>query len=89
MYVFKQNLVASENYSIKCPYSMTAEFIVHNTANDGTAQNEVAYMIGNKNQVSFHYAVDDQEVVQGIPITGNTWHAGDGAMVKGIEKEFP
>ena len=79
MYVFKQNIVASENYSIKCPYSMTAEFIVvHNTANDATAQNEVAYMIGNKNQVSFHYAVDDQEVVQGIPITRNTWHAGDG-----------
>ena len=79
MYVFKQNLVASENYSIKCPYSMTAEFIVvHNTANDATAQNEVAYMIGNKNQVSFHYAVDDQEVVQAIPITRNTWHAGDG-----------
>lgn len=79
MYVFKQNLVATENYSIKCPYSMTAEFIVvHNTANDATADNEVAYMIGNKNQVSFHYAVDDQEVVQGIPITRNTWHAGDG-----------
>ncbi|WP_343290660.1 N-acetylmuramoyl-L-alanine amidase [Turicibacter bilis] len=79
MYVFKQNLVATENYSIKCPYSMTAEFIVvHNTANDATAENEVAYMIGNKNQVSFHYAVDDQEVVQGVPINRNTWHAGDG-----------
>ena len=79
MYTLKQNLVASENYGIKCPYLMTAEFIVvHNTANDATAQNEVAYMIGNKNQVSFHYAVDDQEVVQGIPINRNTWHAGDG-----------
>ena len=79
MYTIKQNLVASENYSIKCPHSMTAEFIVvHNTANDATAQNEVAYMIGNKNQVSFHYAVDDQEVVQGIPINRNAWHAGDG-----------
>lgn len=79
MYVFKQNLVALENYSTKCPYSMTAEFIVvHNTANDATAQSEVAYMIGNKNQVSFHYAVDDQEVVQGVPINRNTWHAGDG-----------
>ena len=79
MYTIKQNLVAQDNYSIKCPHSMTAEFIVvHNTANDATAQNEVAYMIGNKNQVSFHYAVDDQEVVQGIPITRNTWHAGDG-----------
>ena len=79
MYIIKQNLVAQDNYSIKCPHSMTAEFIVvHNTANDATAQNEVAYMIRNKNQVSFHYAVDDQEVVQGIPITRNTWHAGDG-----------
>ena len=79
MYAVKQNLVALDNYSIKCPYSMTAEFIViHNTANDASAENEVAYMIGNKNQVSFHYAVDDQEVVQGIPITRNAWHAGDG-----------
>ena len=79
MYTIKQNLVASENYSVKCPHSMTAEFIVvHNTANDATAENEVAYMIGNKNQVSFHYAVDDQAVVQGIPITRNAWHAGDG-----------
>ena len=79
MYIIKQNLVASENYSVKCPHSMTAEFIVvHNTANDATAENEVAYMIRNKNQVSFHYAVDDQEVVQGVPINRNTWHAGDG-----------
>ena len=79
MYIIKQNLVASENYSIKCPHSMIAEFIVvHNTANDATAENEVAYMIRNKNQVSFHYAVDDQEVVQGVPINRNTWHAGDG-----------
>ena len=79
MYIIKQNLVASENYSVKCPHSMTAEFIVvHNTANDATAENEVAYMIRNKNQVSFHYAVDYQEVVQGVPINRNTWHAGDG-----------
>ena len=79
MYIIKQNLVASENYSVKCPHSMTAEFIVvHNTDNDATAENEVAYMIRNKNQVSFHYAVDDQEVVQGVPINRNTWHAGDG-----------
>lgn len=87
MYVFKQNLVASENYSIKCPYSMTAEFIVvHNTANDATAENEVAYMIGNKNQVSFHYAVDDQEVVQGLPIDRNAWACGDGANGTGNRK---
>lgn len=87
MYTIKQNLVASENYSVKCPHSMIAEFIVvHNTANDATAENEVAYMIRNKNQVSFHYAVDDQEVVQGIPITRNAWACGDGANGKGNRK---
>ena len=66
---------------------MTAEFVVvHNTANDATAENEVAYMIRNKNQVSFHYAVDDQEVVQGIPINRNAWACGDGANGKGNRK---
>ena len=87
MYALKQNLVALDNYSIKCPYSMTAEFIVvHNTANDASAENEVAYMIGNKNQVSFHYAIDDQEVVQGLPINRNAWACGDGANGKGNRK---
>ena len=58
---------------------MIAEFIVvHNTANDASAENEIAYMIRNENQVSFHYAVDNQEVVQGLPIDRNAWHAGDG-----------
>ena len=68
---------------------MTAEWIVvHNTANDASAQNEVAYMIKNKNQVSFHYAIDDQEVVQGLPIDRNAWACGDGASGKAIEKAF-
>ena len=79
MYTVKENLVSSNKYSIKCPNLMTAEFIVvHNTANDASAENEIAYMIRNENQVSFHYAVDDQEVVQGVPIDRNAWHAGDG-----------
>ena len=59
---------------------MDYEFvIVHNTANDATARNEVAYMIGNNNKVSFHYAIDDKEIVQGIPENRNSWNAGDGS----------
>ena len=82
-----QNLVPSSKYSIKCPYSMTPEFIVvHNTANDAIARNEVAYMISNNNKVSFHYAIDDKEIVQGIPENRNTWHAGDGAHGQGNRK---
>lgn len=40
-------------------------------------------MIGNNNEVSFHYAVDDVEVVQGIPENRNAWHAGDKGNGKG------
>ncbi len=79
-----QNLVPENKYSIKCPYTMKpTRIVVHNTANDATAKNEVAYMIRNNNEVSFHYAVDDKEIVQGIPENRNAWHAGDGAKGKG------
>ena len=40
-------------------------------------------MIRNNNEVSFHYAVDDKDVVQGIPENRNAWHAGDGGNGKG------
>lgn len=79
-----KNLVSQSKYSVKCPYSMTPEFVVvHNTANDATAQNEIKYMISNDNQVSFHFAVDDKEVVQGLPTDRNAWHAGDGGSGRG------
>lgn len=82
-----KNLVSESKYSVKCPYAMTPEFIVvHNTANDATAQNEIKYMISNDNQVSFHFAVDDKEVIQGLPLDRNAWACGDGANGKGNRK---
>ena len=79
-----KNLVPTNKYNIKCPYGMTASrIVVHNTANDASARNEVSYMISNDQEVSFHYAVDDKEVVQGIPENRNAWHCGDGATGKG------
>lgn len=58
---------------------MTPEFyVVHNTANDASARNEIAYMLKNNNKVSYHYAIDDKEVIQAIPENRNAWHAGDG-----------
>ena len=45
-YTFKQNMVSSSKYSIKCPYSMTPQYItIHNTSNNASAENEVKYMI--------------------------------------------
>ena len=83
----RQNLVDSSKYNIKCPYEMNAEFIVvHNTANDASANNEISYMKSNNNKVSYHYAVDDIEIVQGIPENRNAWHAGDSGSGQGNRK---
>lgn len=84
MVSIRKNLVDQNKYNIKCPYSMTPRFIVvHNTANDASAENEINYMKNNNNEVSFHYAVDDKEAVQGIEFNRNAWHAGDGANGNG------
>lgn len=78
-YAFKQNLLPASKYGIKAPYSMTPQYItVHNTANDASAANEIKYMNSNNNQVSYHVAVDDKEVIQAIPFNRNAWHCGDG-----------
>ena len=83
-YIFKENLVSSSKYSIKCPYTMTPKYVVcHNTANDASAVNEISYMISNDNQVSYHIAVDDVNAIQGIPFERNAWHAGDGSRGPG------
>lgn len=79
-----KDLVPQSKYSIKCPYEMKpTRIVVHNTGNDASAKNEIAYMKRNNNTVSFHYAVDDVEVRQGIPENRNSWNAGDGTSGKG------
>ena len=82
-----QKLVSINKYNIKCPYAMIPQGItVHNTANDASAINEINYMISNNNEVSFHYAVDDKEAVQGLPLNRNGWHASDGGNGFGNRK---
>lgn len=69
----------SDKVKIKCPYAMTpTRIVIHNTANDASAANEISYMHRNSNQTSFHFAVDDKEIVQGIELNRNAWHASDG-----------
>lgn len=76
--IIKQ-IVPESKYSVKCPYEMTpTRIVVHNTANDATARNEIAYMTRNDYETSFHYAADDKEIVQGLPLNRNGWHASDG-----------
>ncbi len=68
-----------DKIGIKCPNPMTpTRIVVHNTANDAAAENEIKYMHSNNEERSFHFAVDDKEIVQGIDLNRNAWHAGDG-----------
>lgn len=52
--------------------------VIHNTGNDAPAENEVAYMLRRPEEISFHYAADDEKVVQALPETRNAWASGDG-----------
>ena len=77
----------TSKYDVKCPYTMKPEkIIVHNTFNDASAMSEISYMLGNNNKVSFHCAVDDYRIVQGIDFNRNTFNAGDGRNGKGNRK---
>jgi N-acetylmuramoyl-L-alanine amidase CwlA len=88
MVKIRQNLLSEELYSWKSPNVMKpTRIVVHNTANDASADAEIKYMNKSKAQggvqTSFHYAVDDKEAVQGLPENRNGWHAGDGGNGKG------
>lgn len=77
-YTIIENYVSKLKYALKCPLSMTPIGItVHNTANDAPAINEVKYMISNVSSTSFHVAIDDVNVVIGIPFNRNAHHAGN------------
>ncbi|MFB7802580.1 N-acetylmuramoyl-L-alanine amidase [Bacillus subtilis] len=85
----KQNLVSESKYALKCPNYLDAEYItIHNTYNDASAANEVSYMTGNTSSTSFHFAVDDKEVIQGLPLNRNAWHTGDGTNGPGNRKSI-
>ena len=80
-------LLPESKYAIKCPHQMNPEFIIiHNTANDASAMAEISYMIGNNNKVSFHCAIDNYRIVQGVPFDRNTWNATDGGNGTGNRK---
>ncbi|QNK90364.1 MULTISPECIES: hypothetical protein [unclassified Sporosarcina] len=56
--------------NIKVPYAMKPEYVtIHNTYNDATAANEIAYMTRNATVVGYRVAIDDKHVVQAIPFT--------------------
>ena len=82
-------LAPSAKYDIKCPYSMAPEFLtIHNTANNASALAEISFMIGNWDEVSYHWAVDDVQAIQAIEHNRNGWHSGDGTYGTGNRKSI-
>lgn len=70
--------LSPSKYAIKAPAPMKPIGItIHETDNNASARNEVAYMQRNNNMVSFHFAVDEKEIIQGLPLDRHGWHAGD------------
>ena len=80
MVPIRENLLSSAKYNLKVPVESCAKdmkyIVVHNTANDASAANEVAYMIRNDSSTSFNAAVDDKEIVIGIPLSRGAFAAG-------------
>lgn len=77
-------LIPTTKHSKKAPYNMNPNcYVVHNTANDATASNEVAFMTRNNSATSFHYAIDNNEIIHAIPENRNAFHAGDGSKGRG------
>lgn len=55
---------------------------IHSTANEGsTAKNERDWLINpvNRDETGWHLCVDEEEVIEAIPLDEVAWHAGDGA----------
>jgi N-acetylmuramoyl-L-alanine amidase len=85
------NLVPVRNPRVTPNYPMNPSFItVHNTGNAGTGANADAHMRllhrNSSNSVapyaSYHFVVDDKEIIQLISLDRSAWHTGDGSGLK-------
>lgn len=80
-------LLPSSKHSLKCPNAMEPIGVtVHETGNKATAMAEISYMIGNDTSTSYHFAVDEERAVQGLPLNRNGFHSSDGSRGTGNAK---
>jgi N-acetylmuramoyl-L-alanine amidase len=88
-------MLAPKGTNCRPAYAMTPIYItVHNTANTSKGAGAVSHgkylksAAGSAKYVSYHYAVDDKNVVRIIPDNEAAWHAGDGANGAGNRKSI-
>lgn len=85
--------IKKDHISRNAPHNRRPEYklnptsiTMHSTANvKATAQNERDWLMNKSNRrtASFHYVVDDSEIIEAIPPDEVAWHAGDGTLSKG------
>ncbi len=76
------DLVSHDLYSYKCPYVMTPKTIViHNAATpSGTAKALSLALKNYKEYKSWHFSVDDKDIIESLPLNRNAFATGDGGM---------
>lgn len=83
----KKRILSADKWRLKCPHHLEPIGVcIHNTATSASAKDEIRYMHRNDSPVSYHYAVDEKEAIQGLPLDKNAWHAGDGFYGTGNRK---
>ncbi len=87
--VYVKKLIEANDYNRrhKLPgkFRKVRYITIHNTAEPFSARQERDRVDFRRDgvHVSFHYAVDEQEIVQILPLDTHGWHAGDGARGPG------
>ena len=51
---------------------------IHNTGNSWSAKDNFEYMKSTKLNLGTHYFVDDEEIIQAMPLDWMVWHTGKG-----------
>lgn len=82
--VVREDLLERNSYNLTYKYGRPmpkVEYItIHNTWNFSPAVNERNYLDRRRDNqyISYHYAVDETEAIQILPLDVSGWHAGDG-----------
>ena len=76
------DLVDKSLYPYKCPYLMNKPqaIIIHNAATpNGTAKALNNALHNSKEYKSWHFSVDDKDIIESLPLNRNAFATGDGA----------
>lgn len=76
------DLIPKTLYTYKCPYVMAPKTIViHNAATPGgTAKALNNAQHNNKDYKSWHFSVDNKDIIESLPLNRNAFATGDGAF---------